>query len=288
MPGVAVASGVGGRGKTMVAVSLALAATHDAGVPVTLLDCDVEGPNAHLFLPFRSERRHEVGVPVPEVDASRCDLCRRCAEVCAYHAVAVLEDRVLVFEELCHGCGSCARQCPTGAIAEWPRATGFVESGWAGAVRLACGELNVGEATSVPVTRAVKRAGRAEKRFDLVIVDSPPGTSCPVVESLRGAGAVVLVTEPTPFGLHDLQMAVTLARDELGLPVMIVVNRDGAGDDGVDRYCREQNLPIVLRIPLSRDVARACSEGIPLVAALPEYPPPFQELARRLAARLWA
>jgi MinD superfamily P-loop ATPase len=288
---VAVASGKGGTGKTTVAVGLALAVATDSALPeaaqaggprVLLLDCDVEEPNAHLFLKPTVKRRQEVGVLTPVVDATRCTACRRCAEVCAYHALAIVREQVLVFPELCHGCGSCTWNCPEGSIREELRPTGLVEVGQAGPLGFAQGTLNIGEAMAVPVIRQVKKQGAAVAPGGLVVVDSPPGTSCPVVESLRGADYALLVTEPTPFGLHDLRMAVEVARGELGLPVGVVVNRAGVGDDGVDRYCQAEEIPVLLRIPLDRRIAEACSEGVPLVEALPEYRQPFRDLYRQI------
>jgi MinD superfamily P-loop ATPase len=293
---VTVASGKGGTGKTTVATSLALAAAEgDGGVlhgedngRVGLLDCDVEEPNAHLFLRPTIEERQEVGVLTPVVDEGRClvyqgsSQCRRCAEACAYHAIAVLGRQVLIFPELCHGCGSCTMLCPAGAIREEMRVTGVVETGLAGRVAFGQGTLNVGEAMAVPVIRALKKQIGETAGDHLIVLDAPPGTSCPVVECLRGADYALLVTEPTPFGLHDLVLAVEVARGELGMPVGVVINRDGVGDDGVDRYCRQERIPILMRIPLDRRIAEACSEGIPLIAALPEYRPMFIALRQRM------
>ncbi len=282
---VAVASGKGGTGKTTVAVSLALAAAREAAAKqrrVALLDCDVEEPNAHLFLQPMATERREVGILTPVVDETKCTYCRRCAEVCAFHAIAVLGKQVLVFGELCHGCGSCTWNCPENAIHEELRTTGVVEVGPANGLTLGYGRLNVGEPMAGPLIREVKKLGDGPARPDTVILDAPPGTSCPVVDTLRGADYALMVTEPTPFGLHDLRMAVQVARDELGLPVGVVVNRDGVGDSGVDDYCRAEQIPILLRIPLDRRIAEACSDGHPLVEALPEYAARFRDLYRRI------
>lgn len=288
---VTVASGKGGTGKTTVATSLALAVSlPDALTPssdaprVQLLDCDVEEPNAHLYLRPELFARAEVGVLNPVIDEARCTRCGRCAEVCAYHAIAVLSKRVLFFAELCHGCGSCALNCPEHVIREELRVTGVVETGRAGGIVFGRGLLAIGEAMPVPIIRALKSHSYRDPAA-LVILDAPPGTSCPVVECLRGADFALLVTEPTPFGLHDLRLAVAVARDELRLPVGVVVNRDGVGDLGVDDYCRAERLPVLLRIPLDRRIAEATSEGIPLVRALPEYLALFQELGREVRAR---
>ncbi|MFQ6100935.1 MAG: ATP-binding protein [Anaerolineae bacterium] len=325
---VTVASGKGGTGKTTVAVSLALSITADrqdlsdnpvnpsflkttvavgpaldmtadrqdlSDNPVSplFLDCDVEEPNAALFLRPTIQERREVGQMVPEVDLKKCTYCGRCAEVCQYHAIAVVVQKVLVFPELCHGCGSCTLNCPTGAIHEVLDVMGTMERGWArfpsvseetGAVEFAHGTMNVGEAMAVPIIRQLKQWVIPPEPGDRsVILDAPPGTACPVVEAMRGADFVLLVTEPTPFGLHDLRMAVEVARDELGLPVGVVINREGVGDQGVDDYCAAEGIPILMRIPLDRRIAEAYSEGMPLVETLPEYRAQFRQLYLQIA-----
>jgi MinD superfamily P-loop ATPase len=299
---IAVASGKGGTGKTTVAVNLALsiAANTQVGAKSDLLflDCDVEEPNAHLFLNPTVERREEVGILIPEVDYDKCTFCGRCAEVCAYHALAVVKQNVLVFPELCHGCGSCTLNCPEEAIHEVLNVTGVIEEGRTGNIRFAHGILNIGEAMAVPVIRELKKrigesvapstfrrgSGQAALRIGdkIVILDASPGTSCPVVETMRGSNFVLMVTEPTPFGLHDLRLAVEVARDELGLPVGVVINRDGVGDRGVEDYCAAESIPILMRIPLDRRIAEAYSEGVPMVEALPKYREQFVELYRRI------
>jgi len=285
---IAVASGKGGTGKTTVATSLALALAAPGspyGGPVHFLDCDVEEPNAALFLHPVLEHSKEVGLLVPQVDVSRCTLCGRCSEVCAYHAIVLAGTKVLLFCQMCHGCGSCAVQCPEGAIREVLHVMGTMESGRAGPLHFAQGTLNVGEAVPVPLIRALKAdhlAGCAGPSGDVAILDAPPGTSCPVVQTMRDADFVLLVTEPTPFGLHDLKLAVEVAHGELGLPVGVVVNRDGCGDAGVDDYCAHEGIPILMRIPLDRTIAGAIARGLPLVEALPEYRPRFAALYSRM------
>ncbi|MBC8449669.1 MAG: ATP-binding protein [Chloroflexi bacterium] len=272
---ITVASGKGGTGKTTVAVNLALALS---GHPV-FLDCDVEEPNAALFLRPTITQRQEVGVLIPQVDLDKCTACGRCAEVCAYHAIAVVGQNVLIFPALCHGCGSCTLNCPEGAIREVLHVTGVIELGQAGAIAFGHGILNVGEAMAPPIIRQLKRRAIPEDATDqVVILDASPGTACPVVESMRGADVVLLVTEPTPFGLHDLRLAVEVARDELGLPVGVVINRDGIGDRGVEAYCAAEDIPILMRIPFDRRIAEAYSEGVPLLQALPEYREQFANL----------
>jgi len=280
---ITIASGKGGTGKTTVAVALAqaLADAVPPETPLVFLDCDVEEPNAHLFLRPEINHQEEVGVLIPEVDFDKCTYCGRCAEVCAYHAIAVVGQRVLVFPELCHGCGSCTLNCPEGAIHEVLSPTGVVEEGRAGTIRFGHGIMNVGEAMAVPIIRELKK--RLAQAVDgIAILDASPGTACPVVESLRGADFGLMVTEPTPFGLHDLRLAVEVARDELGIPVGVVINRDGVGDSGVDEYCQAQGIPILMRIPLDRRVAEAYSEGRSLLEALPDYRQKFRELYHRI------
>jgi MinD superfamily P-loop ATPase len=299
---IAVASGKGGTGKTTVAVNLALSLSsgqedsspcrsggEDDG-PL-LLDCDVEEPNAALFLKPAIRERRTVGQMIPEVDLETCTYCGRCAEVCQYHAIAVVANKVLVFPELCHGCGSCTLNCPTGAIHEVLYPMGTIERGWAGRVEFAQGTMNVGEAMAVPIIRQLKRWAIPPDASTLpgrtpagcpIILDAPPGTACPVVETMRGADLALMVTEPTPFGLHDLRLAVEVARGELGLPVGVVINRDGVGDRGVEEYCADEEIPILMRIPIDRRIAEAYSEGVLLIEALPAYREQFQELHRQM------
>jgi MinD superfamily P-loop ATPase len=216
---------------------------------------------------------------IPAVDLEKCTYCGRCAEVCQYHAIAVVGEKVLVFPELCHGCGSCSLNCPTEAIHEVLHVIGTIERGWAGPVEFAQGTMNVGEPMAVPIIRQLKQWAIPPNPGDRpVILDASPGTACPVVESMRGADFVLMVTEPTPFGLHDLRLAVEVARDELGLPVGVVINRDGVGDQGVHDYCAAESIPILMRIPLDRRIAEAYSDGGTLVEALPEYREQFQNL----------
>jgi MinD superfamily P-loop ATPase len=285
---VAIASGKGGTGKTTVAVSLALSLA-DSDTPLSsgrgrplLLDCDVEEPNAGLFLNFVAEERRKVVCPIPEVDLPSCNFCGRCADVCVFHAIAVVNERVVVFPELCHGCGSCAMVCPTGAILEVANVTGALERGRRGEIEIAQGRVNPGVAMPAPAIRQLKKwalSGDGRVNGDRpIIIDSPPGTSCPVVESIRGADFVLLVTEPTPFGEHDLRLAVEVARGQLGLPVGVIVNRDGTGFGGIDEYCRSAGVPVLMRIPRDRRIAEAYSDGVPLVRAFPEYMRRFQEL----------
>lgn len=274
---IAVASGKGGTGKTTVATSLALVLA-EAG-SVEFLDCDVEEPNAHLFLEPAIERRETVEVPVPRVNEARCTRCGRCAEVCQFKAIAVLKDTVLAFPELCHGCTACWELCPERAIAPGGREIGVLESGRAGRLGFHHGWLRVGEAMSPPLIRALKRQARD---VDFTVLDAPPGTSCPVVEAVRDADVVVLVAEATPFGLNDLELAADMAA-AMDRVAAAVVNRAGIGDGRVNGFCRSRGLPILLEIPFDRRIAEAYSRGQPLVAAFPEYRVRFRRLGEELA-----
>lgn len=265
---IAVASGKGGTGKTTIATSLALALVADH--PVLFLDCDVEGPNAHLMLKPTFTHSEDAFLLVPAVDEVVCTHCGVCAEVCQYQAIAVTKQRVLIFPEMCHGCGSCTLNCPVRAIQEVPHGLGTIESGSTPpGIRFARGVLNVGEALAVPVIRQLKATFPA-RTGEITIIDAPPGSSCPVVESVRNADYVILVTEPTPFGLHDLKLAYELTR-ELGLPAGVIINRDGIGDQGVDDFCRQAGLPVLLRIPMDREIAAGIAQGMPLLSLRPNY-----------------
>jgi len=289
---IVVASGKGGTGKTTVATSLALSlAVGEPGQPVfqppTYLDCDVEGPNAHLFLAPTFERRQDVEIFIPRVDEAKCTACGRCAEVCQYHAIVVLGKRTLVFPQLCHGCGSCTLVCPQGAITEEPHAIGVLEAGLAArGISFARGVLDVGEPMATPAIRQLKRWA-IPGGGSLVIIDAPPGTSCPVVEAVRGADYLLLVTEPTPFGLHDLRLAAEVAA-ELDMPAGVIINRDGIGDAQVDAFCDAAGLPILMRIPFERTIAEGIARGRPLVEIRPEYTPRFRAIFEQINRQVYS
>ena len=267
---LAIASGKGGTGKTTVAVNMARVLDSD----VLLLDCDVEEPNAHLFLKGCVEAEETVSIPVPQVDESLCDGCGKCGSFCAYHAIVSFGTVPLVFPEMCHGCGGCTLVCPPKAIRETDRRIGVVETIRAGNITLIQGRLDVGVAMAPPLIRAVK----AHLKGHLpAILDAPPGTSCPVIATLRDVDFVVLVTEPTPFGLHDLKLAVETVR-ELGTHFGVVINRVGVGDDRVHSYCIAEAIPILAEIPDDRHIAEAYSRGELIVDALPEYRGLFLDL----------
>jgi MinD superfamily P-loop ATPase len=269
---ISVASGKGGTGKTLVATSLALSLKNRSRVQ--LLDCDVEEPNDHVFMKPTITRREPVSIPVPSVDEGKCTYCGRCAEVCAYNAIAVMNQNVLVFPELCHGCGACSYLCPEKAISEVTNEIGIIEMGHADGVVFIHGKLAIGEAMAPPIIRKVKEHAIHE---GTTIIDVPPGTSCPVTEAVKDSDFCLLVTEPTPFGLNDLILAVETVR-QLGIPCGIVLNRAGVGYDKTEEYCRKENIPILLTIPLSTEIAGFYSKGIPLVEGLPRWKSSFREL----------
>jgi MinD superfamily P-loop ATPase len=275
---ISIASGKGGTGKTTVAVNLALALQADR--PVQFLDCDVEEPNAHFFLKPHIEKSQEVFMLIPEIDETRCNYCGKCAEVCAYHALAVVKDAVLVFSELCHGCGACSLLCPEKAIREVAKRIGVIESGRAGEMAFLQGRLDIGQAMSPPLIRAVK------KRLDsarTVIIDAPPGTSCPVVESVKHSDFCLLVTEPTPFGLHDLELAAATAK-EMKIPCGVVINRAslGNGDRNIQDFCAAEDIPVMMTIPFDRKIAEAYSRGQTILEAFPVYREKFLELFEKV------
>jgi MinD superfamily P-loop ATPase len=277
---IAIASGKGGTGKTTVAVNLALTAVR-LGRDVHLGDCDVEEPNTHLFLRPEISERREVSMPIPVVDQDRCRHCGLCADICQFNAIASLPDRTMVFPDLCHGCAGCWLVCPDEAIAPGRRELGELASGTADGMRFTQGRLRVGETVVPPLIQAVKQATVGSP---WVILDAPPGTTCPVVETMRGADFVVLVTEPTPFGLHDLELAVALTR-KLALPCGVVVNRALPGHDLIDTYCEEHGVAILARIPFRRAVAEACAEGALAVDADEEVAAALVDLFQALQVR---
>ena len=250
------------------------------GRAIQYLDCDVEEPNGHLFLKPVIDTTETASIPVPIVNAEACIACGKCARVCEFNAIAMLK-KPLVFPELCHGCGACVLVCPAGAIREEPRAIGVVESGHAGSIAFAQGRLNVGEPMSPPLIRKVKARRMSEA---IALLDAPPGTSCPVVATVRGADFVVLVTEPTPFGLHDLSLAIDTLRP-MDLPLGVIVNRADE-DRRVQAFCRDQTLPLLAELPDNRRVAETYARGELLFERLPEWRGFFDTLWKQIEARL--
>ncbi len=271
---ISIASGKGGTGKTTVATSLAISINSG----IQLLDCDVEEPNAYIFLKPQIKRTRVVSIPVPKIDESRCDFCGRCQKICAYNAIAVFKDKVLTFPPLCHGCGGCSLLCPQRAITEINKEIGVVEIGTSDNLQFIQGRLNIGEAMSPPLIRAVKEYINPTRT---VIIDAPPGTSCPVIEAVKRSDFCILVTEPTPFGLNDLILAVEVLR-KLNILFGVVINRCDIGDDKLDNYCSKENISVLMRIPFKKEIAVAYSKGISIVESFPEYKKEFVALYKRI------
>jgi MinD superfamily P-loop ATPase len=272
---ISIASGKGGTGKTTIAVNLALSLPKGT---VQLIDCDVEEPNSHLFLSPSIHQVTSMGIPVPRIDESRCTYCGKCAKVCEYHAIGVILKNVLVFDELCHGCGACSYLCPEKAIFEVEREIGIVQEGSANGIPFVNGVLNIGEPMASPLIRKVKERIQKDKR---VILDAPPGTACPVIETLKGSDFCILVTEPTPFGLNDLELAVGML-ETLGIAKGVVINKADVGDSEVWDYCQLKNIPILMEIPMDRKIAESYSRGVPIVVENPSYMQGFKDLSEKV------
>ena len=271
---ISVASGKGGTGKTTVATNLAVS----MGTGVQLLDCDVEEPNAHLFVSPVIEQSESVFTAVPEIDKDKCTLCRKCSDICRFKVIAIAGKTILTFPELCHSCGGCMAVCPEGAITEVGRELGLVEQGTFDAGDFVHGRMRIGEAMSPPL---IKKVRERVKPGNINIIDAPPGTSCPVIAAMKDTDFVLMVTEPTPFGLHDLKLAVEAVK-LLGIPHGLVINRSDLGNDDVWQYARTENLPILMEIPFDRAIAEAYSQGRLMVEAMPAWKGKFQELFSRI------
>lgn len=270
---ISVASGKGGTGKTTVAINLALSLSG-----VQFLDCDVEEPNAHIFLKPKIETKTKVTVKVPYVDKNKCDFCGECQKICVYNAIAVVKDDILLFPELCHSCGGCLLLCPKDAVTEVDKEIGEIEIGTSNKIQFAHGRLNVGQAISPPLIKVVKEYANPTRD---VIIDVPPGTSCPVVEAVKGSDYCILVTEPTPFGLNDLSLAVETL-NKLSIPFGVIINRSDIGDDSVNNFCSENKIDILMNIPFDLKIAQAYSKGIALVEVFPEYKEKFKKLLDKI------
>lgn len=273
---VAIASGKGGTGKTTIAINLALSLSEIE--PIELLDCDVEEPNGHLFLNPVFDSEESVDKLLPSIDSELCVRCGACVKSCEFNALALMGDKVMLYDSLCHGCGRCTLVCPAGAISEVPHQLGVIQSGVSRGFPFAQGLLNVGETMATPIIHALKEEMDPSR---LSILDAPPGTGCPMIAALHDASVALLVTEPTPFGLHDLKAAVGVART-LDVPIAIVINRHGIGDNQVEQYCQQERIPILLTIPFDRAIAESYAIGTPLIDAIPSWRTSFLRLAEQL------
>ena len=271
---ISIASGKGGTGKTTVATNLALSLGE-----AQLIDCDVEEPNANIFLKADIAESVDVTVDIPKIDKEKCNFCGKCSEFCAYNALAVVPSNVLVFPELCHSCGGCELVCPQDAISWSKRAIGKIEHGVVDEFDFYHGLLNVGESMAIPVLKALKRKVDTNKN---VILDAPPGTSCPMIETLNGSDYCILVTEPTPFGLHDLKLAVDVVQ-HLNIPFGVIINRDGVGDKKAELYCQQEKIPVLMKIPHSKEIAQLYSKGIPFVRELSIWREEFVKLFKKIS-----
>ena len=284
---ISIASGKGGTGKTTVATNLSCS----LDIPVKILDCDVEEPNSHLFLNPTITGKENVIAPIPEIDDTRCTYCKRCMDICRFGAIAVVGKKVITFPELCHSCGGCTAICPENAVMEKDRILGIVETGFIdpgfvkpgftgkgtgneNTIQFAHGLMDIGQVMAPPIIRQVRTHAASE---GLTIIDAPPGTSCPVIAAMKGVDFVLLVTEPTPFGLHDLTLAVETVKI-LNIPHGLVINRAGMGNDGVKTYARKEGIPILMEIPFDREIATAYSKGELIISCLPEYKEKFSNL----------
>jgi len=285
---ISVASGKGGTGKTLVSTSLALSLKeniHPVGNEISngiqFFDCDVEEPNASIFLKPKMEKKEIVYLPKPIVEPSHCTFCGKCAEVCQYNAIAVVKKKVLFFYELCHSCGACSLVCPEKAIFEVNSEKGILEGGYSGDIEFWQGTLTVGEAAPTPLIKALKKKVDVQKT---VIIDSAPGTSCPMVEAVKDSDFVILVTEPTPFGLNDLNLAVEVVR-KLKISFGVIINRCDIGDDKVEKYCNENKISILMNIPFDRQIAELYSRGIPITKEKKEYIEQFRAVFNKIKSQ---
>ncbi|MBU7014425.1 MAG: ATP-binding protein [Theionarchaea archaeon] len=270
---IAVASGKGGTGKTTVSVNLALSLEN-----VQLVDCDVEEPDCNVYLRLPLEHVGDVTIPVPYIAIEKCTLCGACADFCQFNALAIFPQKSAVFSQLCHGCGGCTLVCPKDAISERKRAIGTLERGSFASMEFVRGVLNVGEPLATPVIRAVTEIIDTSRK---VILDAPPGTGCPVIETVSDCDFCLLVTEPTPFGLHDLKMAVTLTR-VLDVPCGVLINKWGMGCAPIEEYCSREHVPVLMKIPHERAIAELCAQGIPFIKEIPSWKREFQTLYQKI------
>lgn len=271
---ISVASGKGGTGKTTVATNMAFSIDSK----VKLLDCDVEEPNSHLFIRPEIDRVETVYTSIPQVDENGCSLCKKCMEICRFNAITVIGETILTFPELCHSCGGCMEVCPEKVISEGTREIGVLEKGKKDNIEFFHGRIRIGETMSPPLIRKVRSF---EDKDEITIIDAPPGTSCPVISAMKGADYILMVTEPTPFGMHDLKLAVDAVKI-LGIPRGLVINRSDIGDESVKEYAEQEGLDILMEIPFDRKIAEAYSKGNLLAEEMPEWKDRFLTLSKRI------
>jgi len=267
---IAIASGKGGTGKTTIATSLALSSDS----PAQYLDCDVEEPNGHIFLKPQFNCSEICTVTIPRLDEEKCTACGKCRDICNYNAIVQFGTTVMTFPELCHSCLGCFRVCEDDALIAATREIGVLESGTASGIEFVHGRVRVGEAMGVSLLKAVKAKADRDR---LTIIDAPPGTSCPFVETISDVDYVILVTEPTPFGLYDLRLAAQVLKN-LEIPGGIIINRADLGDDRVQKFCQEEGLPVLMEIPFDRKIAEGYARGNNLIETVPELRAGFTEM----------
>jgi MinD superfamily P-loop ATPase len=279
---LAIASGKGGTGKTMVATSLA--ASLAPFYSINFLDCDVEAPNSHLFLKPVILHTSPAVINVPTIISELCDACGECVQVCQYHALAMIANQVLVFSQLCHGCGSCTQNCPALAIIEEEKIIGRLSQGTTNlGVKHYMGMLTVSEPMPTPIIHQLKRL--TDERAEITIFDSPPGASCAVVATIYDADYVLLVTESTPFGLHDLKQMLGIL-EQTGTPAGIIINRDGIGDKRVENFINHTSYPILMKIPYQNEIAAGLASGKLLTGIFPAYLAHFRRLYQQITAHI--